>query len=544
MKLEDVDLRKRFNAVLYVIGSLIVLSLILLSFFFITYLSLHLGDNSKFDPLIKDFFIKNKYATYLNPIYVILIQIILDWGAFICLLSSGVALIFLYVIHKKPFIIPYSLAFIGTAMINIFHFLSSQFEVFTKIPYSWDMLSWWESRVFFVIALSLAPLINRLIEKTKPATNLPTIFFSLLSYSIFSIVFIYFAIAIPSKIAPAYLDFLPFEQHLFFPIVYAIFVLLPVLYFEHKKNESFFTSLLLISLIPFCLGGIYTIFFPQPNYYTSFNAVYFIKFFTFLLPFTGVVLDTRILFCEIEILVDRAKRNIETKNSFITSLSSYLKEPLKRTLSRLQLLLNERDGPLNEQQKLIVETLVSSSIKSSDFVSEIIDLSKIDTGIVFYNPEDFDLSSTIQEATNAYIAKAKQKSINLEYKNPQTPKQITSDPLRVKQILTEIITNALRFTHEGDIILSLEEDEKRYYIKIKDTGIGISADKLASIFTPFYQIDPKDPNKHFGVGLSLALKFAKSMNGNVSLESSPNEGSVFTVTLLKHLLSPEEKSSS
>lgn len=531
MKLENIDLKQRVRIGRYILWIFLIIATAIIAFFLLSYLSLQLGPHHKFDSFIKKFIIINPYTKYINPLYIILIQFILDWGGITCILSTALGLLLIYIIHKSSDVIPFIICFLSMASMHLLHFFSMQYLIFTNQPYPWSPFTWWENRLFIGISLIFPPIINLLFKKYKTYSNSLLTVISLLIYSVLIFTFLYFGIAIELGIEKYDIGFSAQNTYIFIPIFITVFAALPLLILEYKKTPSFFINFLILAIIPYCLGELYTIFKPQEEYYTSLNFTYFLQLITFLLPLIGIITDSRMLYYELEIVKNKARQNIAAKNSFISSLSIQLQTPIKQILGYGECLFKEYDGPINEKQKLSLSRLLNSGSNLSYLISNIIDISKIESGTIIYSPEEVNLVNVLQLCVEVFSPKATNKKLQLYYKGPLEKKLFIIDPKRLKQIIFQLLDNAIKFTSEGTIILSLEETDLNYTIKVIDSGIGIQSGDQEKIFLPYFKENKETSG--IGIGLPIAKKITTAMNGTLAVESQKNNGSTFILTLNK-----------
>jgi CheY-like chemotaxis protein/anti-sigma regulatory factor (Ser/Thr protein kinase) len=199
-------------------------------------------------------------------------------------------------------------------------------------------------------------------------------------------------------------------------------------------------------------------------------------------------------------------------------------------------LLEQLRDPLSEYQQRSLRTIASSGSHLLELINDILDLSKVEAGKFDCYPQIIGVDDLCRSSLAFVKEQATRKSITLTYKNEQTVLRIYADPRRLKQILINLLTNAVKFTPEhGQVILHIDADieQGRILFSVVDTGIGIAPDNLRQLFLPFSQVDSSLTRKYQGTGLGLALvqKLTDLHGGSVDVESEVGRGSRFTVNL-------------
>ncbi len=239
---------------------------------------------------------------------------------------------------------------------------------------------------------------------------------------------------------------------------------------------------------------------------------------------------------QLEIAKEAAENATRMKSNFLANMSHEIRTPLNGVLGFLQLL---EDTELTEEQKEFIEDAQKSSDILLNIINEILDFSKIEAGKLKIDNVSFDIRSLVEDITVINIPAACQKRIDINSLIcSDVPQRVFGDPGRVKQILNNLVGNAIKFTEKGEVAIyvnmeSETDEEVLIDFKIKDTGIGIEKEKLEMIFETFTQADDSTTRKYGGTGLGLAIsqKLASLMGGGIDVESVLGEGATFSVNI-------------
>jgi|GEM_PF-2898392 len=235
---------------------------------------------------------------------------------------------------------------------------------------------------------------------------------------------------------------------------------------------------------------------------------------------------------DLEQLAAKAKAASEAKSQFLASMSHEIRTPMNGVLGMLRLL---RDSSLDEEQSEFADLAYSSAESLLAIINEILDFSRIESGRLQLDNHSFDFQGMIQEVIRLFQSQARERGIVLLYE-PETelPDMLVGDSTRFRQILTNLLANAIKFTPKGEVRLHVARLEAplgtiRARFEVKDSGIGIPEDKQAQLFTPFTQAETNVVRRFGGTGLGLAIshKLVDLMGGQMGFVSVDGQGSTF-----------------
>ena len=229
-----------------------------------------------------------------------------------------------------------------------------------------------------------------------------------------------------------------------------------------------------------------------------------------------------------------AEKNAEMRSRFFALVSHDIKTPFTSIQGFIKLLYKTE---LTDKQKEYLDIIASSGEHMITLLSDILDLTRLEQGEIEFNIQKFSLYDTLKSSVNSFLPKAEEKNINLSFEiAPGVPEIIEGDLHKVKQIVMNLIGNAVKFTRSGSVTLRCrEKDEKNVEISVADTGIGMDEKTLTRIFTPFSQGNGSISTEFggYGLGLAIAANLVGRFGCKITAESTPGEGSVFSFTLPK-----------
>jgi len=225
----------------------------------------------------------------------------------------------------------------------------------------------------------------------------------------------------------------------------------------------------------------------------------------------------------------------EAKSQFLANMSHDIRTPLNAIVGMADLLW---ETELTAEQRDYLRIFRSAGGTLLDLINDILDVSKIEEGKIELESVSFEIAELVEDVTSYFAALAEEKSIELAVRvAPGTPRRVTGDPTRLRQVVTNLVGNAVKFTDEGEVVVQLAPDANQVEgaqpfwlaLEVRDTGIGISRDRLEAVFERFTQAQ-KDTTRHHGgsgLGLTIVRGLVERMGGRVSVESEPGRGTTF-----------------
>ena len=246
--------------------------------------------------------------------------------------------------------------------------------------------------------------------------------------------------------------------------------------------------------------------------------------------------------------MESAENAVKFKQQFLSNMSHEIRTPLNSILGFTNVLLKTKLGP---DQKEFLQAIKTSGTSLTQLINDILDLSKVDAGRMTFANQPFDIRESIKSILYTFDLKIKEKNLVLtEEYDSKIPVILSGDSVRLNQIILNLLSNAVKFTHKGNINLSvrlLKEDHESATVQfsLTDSGIGIAAGKIESIFNVFEQAEPGTANSYGGTGLGLVIvkQLVEAQGGSISLKSKLGEGSTFSfiLTFGKTSVKAEEK---
>jgi len=224
----------------------------------------------------------------------------------------------------------------------------------------------------------------------------------------------------------------------------------------------------------------------------------------------------------------------DLKSRFLSYMSHEFRTPLTSMTSIAGILLSRLDGPLTPEQQKQVEFIRGAARELTEMVNDLLDLAKVEAGRITISPEWFEMVDLFAALRGMFKPIVASSSVSLVFDEPEDEIKLYSDDKKVSQILRNFISNALKFTTEGEVRVSARMlSDQQVEFAVTDTGIGIAPEHISNLFKDFVQLDVRLQKRlrGTGLGLSLARKFAELLGGRVAVQSELGKGSRFSVVL-------------
>ena len=249
---------------------------------------------------------------------------------------------------------------------------------------------------------------------------------------------------------------------------------------------------------------------------------------------SGLLAETRALAAALEDQRNKAEAANRAKSAFLTTMSHEIRTPMNAVLGVANILA---DTELTREQRDWLDVMTASGHGLMELLNNILDLSKIEAGLMEFKPEPFDLRELAQSVHGLFSPTAAVKNLRTELTFDLEGTAYVGDSLRVRQVLSNLVGNAVKFTEAGHVLIAvrdrLEDGRRMVELSVSDTGIGISAEAISRLFQAFSQADSSTTRRYGGTGLGLSISrsLAEQMGGEIRVESRVGRGSTFTAVI-------------
>jgi two-component system CheB/CheR fusion protein len=238
---------------------------------------------------------------------------------------------------------------------------------------------------------------------------------------------------------------------------------------------------------------------------------------------------------ELKELAIELKRTARVKSEFLANMSHELRTPLNSIIGYTKLILDGIEGEINDEQRQDLKTVYANSKHLLELINGLLNLSRIEAGKTVLNYGIFTISDLLSGVIPIINQLAREKGLALTYTIDPTIEHLYADKAKTKQVLINILDNAIKFTDNGSVKLNVAEDDNTFVFSVSDTGIGMKKEDLEVIFDSFKQVGPAQIAGYEGTGLGLSISknFIELQGGRIWAESELGKGSTFTFTLPK-----------
>ena len=280
------------------------------------------------------------------------------------------------------------------------------------------------------------------------------------------------------------------------------------------------------------ISFLFTKLFLAPNLDSAqfWNSFAFLTVLSLVMTFTLKVREAYLIRPQIDELI----RANKVKDEFLATMSHELRTPLNAVIGYSSILLDGFGGEIDDEARTLVSSIAHSGDQLLSLITDILDISKIEAGKVQLEFHKASLSDLCVSWKQIFEPLAQDKGIDFEFKLASNlPQYIETDKARLTQIVTNLVTNAIKFTEEGHVSVHLDNQQDNLVLTVQDTGIGIPTDQLGIIFDKFKQVDSSASRKYEGTGLGLAItqRLVHLFSGSIQVTSQLNQGATFAVTL-------------
>ena len=242
--------------------------------------------------------------------------------------------------------------------------------------------------------------------------------------------------------------------------------------------------------------------------------------------------------------ISHEKELVELRENFLRTVSHELRSPLTSIMGFISLIAQETLGPVSIQQKEYLHIALNESVNLKNLINDLLDLSKIEAGKLAIQNQKINVQKLLNDLLKSYASIAHIKNIEFSTPFDNSNLFINTDEEKLRRILINLISNAIKFTEKGSVTLHCQETYKHITFTVKDTGIGLLDSEKESIFEKFKQLDASVERKYEGIGLGLSIvkELVEMLGGKIHIKSTGKQGSSFSITLPK--IPPKQKKAS
>jgi len=460
------------------------------------------------------------------------VHTILEWSAF-CTAIFIVILAFAHFRTEGNVVMPVvGVALFCSGCMDAFHTLAATRLIDAVadnrnlIPFTWAICRLFNALILIV---GIGIFLVRPFEKSKKPGNFIigiSLAFGFIAYAIIHICAISNQLPqtmYPDSIVTRPYDVLPLVLYLFA----GVFIFLPF----HRKNPSIFSHALLISVIPQVATQLYMAFGSTHLFDNHFNIAHTLKIMAYMVPFAGLVLDYVYTYMQKDELIEKAQEASRLKSEFLNVMSHELRTPLAVMLGNLPLLTDPNDLPEHEEAAEIAHDIEEAGEHMLTLVNDLLDLSKIEAGKLALQIESLAVVEIVTSVATSLKALADAKNLTIETQLESV--EVDADPIRLKQILINLLGNAIKFTDSGGITVATQRNNGVVRFQVRDTGCGLTEGQMPLIFDAFHQSDSSSTRSASGTGLGLSItkKLVEMHGGEISVTSKIKKGSAFIFTI-------------
>ena len=482
---------------------------------------------------------------------------LLEWTSVIVAVVT-VLLSLTHYSFKGDIMVPvFGMALLCSGLIDAFHTLAAMRLIDAVapntdlIPFTWALSRGFHATILLVgVLIALASIRKNKGSKTadlfkgKYFVAIVGAFFIGVSYVVVHIAAT--SLELPQTQFPGSLITRPYDV---IPLV--LFLIgAPLFWSLHKQVNSLFSVSILLVLLPEITLEAHMAFGSSALFDNHFNIAHFLKIIAYAVPFVGLLLDYVKTYTELQkegmqrqqvqeqliVSKERAEKATGMKSEFLANMSHEIRTPMNGVIGTTGLLL---DTKLTNKQRHFAKTTMKSAESLLSLINDILDFSKIEAGKLDLEELPFDMVALSTDVAEVISFNCREKKIEFLLNIPQgTQRYVVGDASRIRQILFNLLSNAVKFTEKGYVCLNLQSEEVagdriEYQISVVDTGIGIAADNVDTIFSEFGQADTSTTRRYGGTGLGLTIcrNLAKMMGGGINVESTVGIGSKFSFSV-------------